>query len=348
MKSIRLCTLFAVFAALVFSSCTAKNIKNTGSDEADALLETSGYEPAEDAGEGVLSEALDEYDSETEIEPAIETLIQTEIQSEIEPEPEFNSEHDSNTEPESKTSRKVDIYYSKDNPYPERELLTSLPERDLYVYAYPIEEKSRIGNDGVSLWDEIKFYLEVDGKLVWMKDGYKTRPEYYLYFRNLFGGNEYLLFVDYVHGGHGGGNTLLTIIDRVKYEPIPMESSFSVYEHETGDDEVKFTLNDWEFSVPIADLKMTYFNGNWFEICSGKLIEYFYYEIQDLDYKIKEIAYDYQVCFRAEYVLRNGEIKIDKLEIVDDLKYYPTLEEEVFVEQNTSYYPIDVLGYSPY
>ncbi|MDR1689560.1 MAG: hypothetical protein LBS21_13265 [Clostridiales bacterium] len=357
MKRIRSWVLYAVFMALIFSSCTAKNFTNTGNDEADTLRETSVYEPEEDAGDaGVLSEELYVDDSETEIVPEIETIIQTEIQSEIEPEPEFDSEHDSNTEPESdsepesKTSRKVDIYYTKDNPYPERELLTSLPERGLYLYAYPIDGKTRIGNDGVSLWDDINIYLEIKDKLIWLKTDFKARPDYYLYYLSLFHGDEYLLFEDYIHGGHGGGETEITILDGKTYSKIPIEKSpyFNPNSnHEICDNNVIIALDgNHKFEIPIGEISMTYKFGNRFKFDDNRLIEYFYYHIPELDYKKAEIGNRFQVCFKVEYTYNDGEICIDTIEIENDPEYYPVLtsnftsgEESIKNTYTKKFYP---------
>ena len=199
-------------------------------------------------------------------------------------------------------------------------LLASIPERDIYVYGHPIG-----GNRMV-----IDIHLEASGRVSkWLYTRHLARSEFRLYYGNFFNDYEYhLIFIDYEHGGHGGGSEGIMVFSGVDLDEIPIRHLAlpSRGEHKIIDNKyINISMGNWQFEVTLETLSWTYRHGNWFEIEDGRLIQYFYYEFSVISYARDSVTFiPHQLLFRAEYFLENGELSVDSLNIIDDRGYWET------------------------
>jgi len=193
-----------------------------------------------------------------------------------------------------------------------KQLLASVPE--LNIYAYAIE----------ALSDEMMFdiYIEADDKgLLWLYNRPLARSEFRFYYGKFFSDDrDYLIFVDYEHGGHGGGSEKFTILDRESFSIIPVES-LPPYDYKLIANDVIVERGEWEFEIPLDKVIEAYNHGNRIAIENDRLVEYSYFFFNVL-YDSEKVKGQPTLCFKAEYIFVDEEVRVGALNFVEDEEYY--------------------------
>jgi hypothetical protein len=200
-----------------------------------------------------------------------------------------------------------------------KQLLASISEMDVCAYAYARNIKDETG---LTYHD---IYLEVNNKEpLWLYARPLARSEFRLYYGKFFDdGRDYLIFVDYEHGGHGGGTEFFIVIDFNNHSVIPLrEVDMTSYYYQLNDSNIVFTpFDSWQFEIPIDKLVHSYKIGNIVIIENNRLVTYTYYT-PGIPHDIQSIDGQLTLCFRAEYALKHGEVYIVTVDFVEDGKFY--------------------------
>ena len=208
----------------------------------------------------------------------------------------------------------------------EKQLLASIPELDVYIYAYAIKgETSFIESSPKTMIGAVDIYLETKNENpVWLYKRALARSEFGLY-SGMFFFNEqnYLILVDYEHGGYGGGDERFMVFDE-NYSIVPIREKYRTPYNclSLDDNDVFITLFDsWTFEIPLGELKESYNTGNIFGIEDNHLVDYYYVHPSEL-YDGKKTNGQITLCFKISYILENGEICIGTVDFVENEKYY--------------------------
>lgn len=207
-----------------------------------------------------------------------------------------------------------------------KQLLASIPEMDIYAYAHNIEGKTVIDENadgGVYMLGLADIYLEAgDNEPLRLYERSLARSEFRFYYGSFFGDNHnYIILIDYEHGGHGGGSESFTAFDGESYSAIPAKILQSPDCQLTGDKNVIVTWDKWSFEIFFNLLKEAYNTGNIFTVEDGNFVEYFYIGIHDLFDETKTNG-QYTLCFKLDYVIENGEICVGAVNFVENEEYY--------------------------
>jgi hypothetical protein len=189
---------------------------------------------------------------------------------------------------------------------------------NIYAYAYARDRE----NEMEILYYDI--YLEKgDNDPLWLYARPLARSVFRFYYGSYFDdGNDYIILVDYEHGGHGGGSEFFTVIDSENYSIVPTKL-LPPYDYQLTDsnDAIIVTLDRWMFEIPLDELILSHKTGDIVIIEDDRLVRYSYYSPSIL---FDEHRTDGQLtlCLRAEYILLEREICINSLTLVGDEKYF--------------------------
>jgi hypothetical protein len=196
-------------------------------------------------------------------------------------------------------------------------LLASIPEMDIYAYAYVRERENE--RDII----DYDIYLEVGNiEPLWLYARPLARSVFRFYYGKFFDDNRnYLIFVDYEHGGHGGGSEHFMVFDGECYSIIPVKHMPATYQL-SDDNHVIITFGNCDFEISIDKLTASYKHGSVVVVEDNCLVSYIYFHIDDLYDGSNPYAPQLTVCFRREYILSDGEIIVGTLTFVEDEEYY--------------------------
>lgn len=209
-----------------------------------------------------------------------------------------------------------------------KQLLASIPEMDIYIYAHAIDGETRFMK---STFDEymlgsVDIYLETKNEYpIWLYNRTLARSEFKLYYGNFFDNDQnYLILVDYEHGGLGGGSEKVIVFGVESYSIIPIkEEDWISYSCQlTVNNDVLITLFDnWTFKIPFDKLIKSYDTGNKFIIEEGHLVNYLYLSPSEL-FDAQTTNGQFTLCFKIDYILEDGEICIGAINFVENEEYY--------------------------
>jgi hypothetical protein len=200
-----------------------------------------------------------------------------------------------------------------------KELLVSIPDKGMCLYAYAIDGKTEF-NSG-QLMFEVDIYLEIEDKetVLIEKDHVKARTGYRLYYGDFFDDGDYLIYVCCMTGNAWEWTESIKVFDGDEYIEIPIVESLDrvFFKYEVDNNDVITTVGEWNFSLPFSALPEMHRYGNEFEIENGSLVEYYHYGIP-----FDNSDVDYGLCFRAEYVLDERGICIKAISLMEGKEYY--------------------------
>ncbi|MCL2157916.1 MAG: hypothetical protein FWH48_00745 [Oscillospiraceae bacterium] len=201
-----------------------------------------------------------------------------------------------------------------------KQLLAGIPEMDIYVYAYAIDGETLFADS--AMVGPVDIYLETkDEEPLFLYARTLARSEFRLYYGSFFGnGKNYLILTDYEYGGHGGGSETFTVFDGEGHCVMPIRDSGSIsYDCQLAEnkDIVIDLFDDWSFEISFDQLTKTHKTGNVLAIEEGHLANYLYVGISDL-FDPNSTDGQFAACFKIDYILENGEIRIGSIDFVGD------------------------------